>query len=71
MQNPEEILCNFFVSSMWQYLSTMARKIFGTSSEIAHSGKGLTSVFQEFSARISRAFILAWEMGAGLLFYGV
>ena len=71
MQNPEEILCNFFVSSMWQYLSTMAHKIFEANSEIAHNGKSLASVFQEFSARISRAFILAWEMGAGLLFYGV
>ena len=71
MQNPEEILCNFFVSSMWQYLSTMTHKIFEASSEIAHNGKSLASVFQEFSARISRAFILAWEMGAGLLFYGV
>ena len=71
MQNPEEIPCNFFVSSMWQYLFAMTQKIFETNSEITHNRKGLTSVFQEFSTRISRAFILAWEMVAGLLFYGV
>ena len=32
--------------------------------------KGLISVFQGFSASIGGAFILAWGLGAGLLFYG-
>ena len=33
---------------------------------MAHSGKSLISVFQEFSASIGEAFILAGGMGDGL-----
>ena len=36
-----------------------------------HSGKGLISVFQEFSASIGKAFILAGGQGTGLSFYGI
>ena len=38
---------------------------------MVHNGKGLISVFQEFSASINKAFILAGGLGAGLLLYGV
>ena len=44
---------------------------------MAHNEKSLVSVFQEFSASINKALILAWGgrggggLGAGLSFYGV
>ena len=38
---------------------------------MAHKGKGLISIFQEFSSSINEAFILAGRVGAGLSFYGV
>ena len=38
---------------------------------IAHSGKSLISIFQEFSSSIGKAFILAGGLGAGLSFCGV
>ena len=38
---------------------------------VAHSGKGLIFVFQEFSASIGGASFLAGGLGAGLSFYGV
>ena len=34
-------------------------------------GRGLTSVFERFSASVNKGFILAWGLGAGLLFYWV
>ena len=39
--------------------------------EMAHSGKSLIYVFQEFSASINQAFILADGLGTGLSFHGV
>ena len=39
-----------------------------SSSGVAHKGKGLIFVFQEFSASIGEAFILAGGLGAGLSF---
>ena len=36
-----------------------------------HNGKSLASVFEEFSTSISKTFILAGGLGAGLAFYGV
>ena len=41
------------------------------SCEIAHNGKNLISIFQEFSSSIKKTFILGGGLGAGLLFYGV
>ena len=41
------------------------------SCEIAHNGKGLISLFQEFSTSIDKAFILAGGLGTGLSFYAV
>ena len=38
---------------------------------IAHNGKNLISIFQEFSSSIKKTFILEGGLGAGLLFYGV
>ena len=38
---------------------------------VVHSGKGLISVFREFPAGISGAFICVGGLGAGLSFYGV
>ena len=40
---------------------------------MAHSGKSLISflVFQEFTASINKAFILAGGLDTGLSFYGV
>ena len=35
------------------------------------SERGLISVFQEFSASVSKAFILAGGLGIGLSFYAV
>ena len=51
----------------------MAHGIFETGS--GHRVKwdtagGVVSVFQEFSASIGKAFILARALGAGLAFYG-
>ena len=37
---------------------------------MAHSGKRLISVFQDFSSSIGKAFILAGAQGAGLSFDG-
>ena len=55
--------------------SKVARRIFGANCrfgvEIAHSEKSLISVFQDFSATINKAFILAGVLGTGLSFYGV
>ena len=46
-------------------------KIFEKSSgcEIAHCGKSLFSVFQEFFASIDKTFTFAGRLGAGLSFY--
>ena len=41
------------------------------SCGVEHSGKGLISVFQEFSAGIDKAFISAGRLGAGPSFCGV
>ena len=41
------------------------------SCGMAHSGKSLIYVFQEFSASIDKAFIFGVGLGAGLSFYGV
>ena len=41
------------------------------SCEIVHSGKNLIFLFQEVSASIDKAFILAGGLGTGLSFYGV
>ena len=38
---------------------------------MAHSRKSLISVFQEFSASIAKAFVLAGGLGDGLSFYAV
>ena len=38
---------------------------------MAHSGKSLISVLQEFSASMEENFVLAGGLGAGLSFYGV
>ena len=38
---------------------------------VVHSGRGLISDFQGCSASIGKIFILAWGLGARLLFYGV
>ena len=38
---------------------------------MAHSGKSLVFVFQEFSGSIDGVSILAGGLGAGLSFYGV
>ena len=38
---------------------------------MAHNRKSLISVFQQFSASINKAFILAGGLAAGLSFYGV
>ena len=38
------------------------------SCEIAHSGKGLISLFQGFSASIDKAFILVGRLGTKLSF---
>ena len=38
---------------------------------MVRSGKGLIFVFQEFSASVSEAFIVAGGLRAGLSFYGV
>ena len=39
--------------------------------EIAHYGKSLVSVFQEFFASINKIFILAGGLRTRLSFYGV
>ena len=39
--------------------------------EIAHNGKSLISIFQEFSSSINKTFILAVGLGTRLSFYGV
>ena len=46
-------------------------KIFEKSSgcEIAHCGKSLFSVFQEFFASIDKTFAFAGRLGARLSFY--
>ena len=36
---------------------------------MTHRGKGLISVFQEFSASIGKPFILVGRLGARLSFY--
>ena len=41
------------------------------SCEIAHNGKSLISVFQEFSASTDKTFILAVGPGTRLSFYEV
>ena len=41
------------------------------SCGMAHRGKSLIYVFQEFSASIDKAFIFGVALGAGLSFYGV
>ena len=38
---------------------------------MAHSGKSLISVLQEFSASMGENFVLAGGLGTGLSFYGV
>ena len=37
--------------------------------EIAHNGKSLISVFQEFSARVNKTLISTPRLGTGLSFY--
>ena len=44
---------------------------FWISCGVAHSGKGLISVFREFSASIGKNFILAGRLGTRLSFYEV
>ena len=39
--------------------------------EIAHNGKSIISVFQEFSASINKTFLLAGRLGTRLSFYEV
>ena len=41
------------------------------SCGVAHSGKSLISVFQDFFASINKNFILTVGLGAALSFYGV
>ena len=41
------------------------------SCQIAHNGKSLVSVFQDFSASIYKLFILAGRLDTGLAFYEV
>ena len=51
----------------------MAHGIFETGSGYRvkwDTAGGVVSVFQEFSASIGKAFILARALGAGLAFYG-
>ena len=54
---------------------TITHKILETNSkfsyEVEHNGKGLVSVFQEFSAIINKTFILAGRLGTRLSFYEV
>ena len=51
---------------------TITRKISDTnSSEIAHNGKSLISIFQEFSSSINKIFILARRLDTRLSFYEV
>ena len=52
-------------------LPTMAHRVFGANLvfvRMAHRGRGLIFVFQEFAASINKAFILAGGLGAGLSF---
>ena len=50
----------------------MAHRVSGTNScEMAHKGKGLIFIFQEFSFSINKAFILAGGLATGLSFYVV
>ena len=51
----------------------MAHSVFETDSSYRvgwGTAGGVVSVFQEFSASIGKAFILARALGAGLAFYG-
>ena len=41
------------------------------SCGVAHSGRSLISVFQDFFASIKKGFILAVGLGTALSFYGV
>ena len=53
--------------------TTVAHGIFETNSSYRvkwGTAGGVVSVFQEFSASIGKAFILARALGAGLAFYG-
>ena len=45
------------------------KKIKKISCEIAHNGKSLISIFQEFSSSINKTFILAGRLGTRLSFY--
>ena len=52
--------------------ATITHKMFEINfCEIAHNGKSLISVFQEFSASINKTFILAGRLGTRLSFYEV
>ena len=38
----------------------------GGGGDVAHNGKSLISIFQEFSSSIKNTFILAGRLGGGL-----
>ena len=59
-------------TSVILYGAAIIHRIFETNSGfdgIAHNGKCLISVFQEFAASIDKTFILAGGLGTGLSFY--
>ena len=69
-------------STTWHFIfrfqSTITHKIFEANSkylrfscEIAHNGKSLISVFQEFPASVNKTFILAERQVTRLSFYEV
>ena len=65
-----------FKGVWWRVTSKNCHKIFETSSSfhvewLAHCGKRLAPVFQEFFVGINRIFNLAGGLVAGLSLYGV
>ena len=60
------------LESKKKFLETIIHKISEINScQIAHNGKGLFFIFQEFSSSINKTFILARRLGTGLSFYKV